>query len=105
MFSAQESGERVGARVIEGLFSPWVGDLAKQAVHSRFRHPLRFKRVTFLENGIFGRFQDAVKAAQDDHRKHHQTVLRRPVRPPKPVRDLPDPGFEFFVGLLVHAWS
>ena len=34
---------------------------------------------------MLGWRQDTVEATQDDHRKHDQAILRRPVRSPKPV--------------------
>ena len=102
---AEQPGERVGARVVEGMFPVRVGGLAEQSVHRCFGHLLRLKFISPLQNGILGGLQDAVEASQDDYGKHDQTILWRPVRPSEPVGDFPNFGFQLFVRLDVHESS
>ena len=99
---AQQPGEGIGARVVKWMLPPGVGGLAEQAIHRRFGHLLRLQLNIPFQNGFLGRLQDAIEPAQDDHGKHDQAVLRRPIGPTKPVRDFPDLGFEFVVCLYVH---
>ena len=80
-----------------------VGGLAEQAIHCRFGHLLRFQLITPLQHGIPGRLQHAVEPTQDDHGKHDQAILRRPIRAPEPVRNFPDLGSELVVRLYVHG--
>ena len=100
---AEQPGKGVEARVIERMVPVRVGGLSEQAIHCRFGHLLRLQLITLLQNGILGRLQDAIEPTQDDHWKHDQAVLRRPVRPPEPVGDFPDFGFQFFVRLNFHG--
>ncbi len=99
---AQQPGKGVGDRVVERVLLLRIGGLAEQVVHGRFGCPARLKLAILLENGVLGRFEDAVEAAQDDHGQHDEAILGRPVRPPEPVRDFPDLGLEFVVRLNVH---
>ena len=99
---AQQPGKGVGAGVVERMLPPGVGGLAEQAIHRRGGHLPRLQLNMLLQNGILGRLQDAIEPAQDEHGQHDKAVLRRPVRPPKPVRDFPDFGFKLVVCLYVH---
>ena len=99
---AKQPGKGVPARVVERMLPPRVGGLAEQAIHRRRRHLPRLQFSMPFQNGILGGLQDAIESAQDDHGKHHQAILRRPVRPTESVRDFPDLGLEFVVCLYVH---
>ena len=99
---AEQPGKGVGARVVERMLPPGVGRLPQQAIHRRVGHLLRLQLIAPLQNGIPGRFQDTIEPTQDDHGKHDQAILRRPVRSSKPVRDFPDFGLKLFVCLYVH---
>jgi hypothetical protein len=46
--------------------------------------------VVLGENLHLGGCQHAIEPSQDSHREHHALVLRRAVRAPKQVGDLPD---------------
>ena len=100
---AEQPGKGVGARVVERVLALRVGRLAEQAVHCLFGHVLGLQLITPLQHGILGRLQHAIEPPQDDHGQHDQAILRRPVRPAKPVGDFPDFGFQVFVCLDVHG--
>ena len=88
---------------LSGWFRLGSAAFAEQAIHCRLGHLLRLKLITLPENGILGFLEDTIESAQHDHRKHHQTVLRRSVRSPEPVCDFPDFGFQCVVCLSVHG--
>jgi len=93
---AKQSFEGVGAGVVEGMLAFRIGGLAQQALHGRLRHLLGLQLLQLLQNGVLGRLQDTIEPAQDDHGQHHQAILRRAIRSPEPVRDLPN----FFLSVL-----
>ena len=89
---AEQFLERVGADVVERLLAVLVdypGQQARDGVLGRIRGD---EPLVLREHGLLGRLQHAIEAAQHDHRKHDEAVLRWSVRSAQAVRDFPNRG-------------
>ncbi len=76
------------------LYAPlWSAD-----IHAEWMRSLLADRPD-LDPGVLVR----TRMAMDDHGKHDQTILGRPVRPPEPIGDLPVLGLQLVVRLYVHG--
>ena len=91
----------VALELLEGerrvIVEPLAGRFAEELVEGFVVQPAALPLLVFAEHLFLGRREDTVEAAEDGHGQHDALILRRAVRPPQQVGNLPDEVRQFVV--------